>query len=241
MVDLKKIVAYCDERVRRNEVKDFSGSFNGLQFENNGKVSKIGAAVDAGYGPCQEAIAKGIDFLITHHGLFWRDNKPITGPLYQKYKTIMEGNLAVYGSHLPLDCHREIGNNVTIAEKLGLNIVDWFLEYEGNMIGVIAEGVTSRKALVAKLEILFPDTVKKIECGSDNIKRIGICSGSGDLSVDQLLKHGVDTFITGELRQHQFTVAQELGLNLYPCGHYHTEVFGVCRLAEEVANKFGLP
>ena len=35
-------------------------------------------------------------------------------------------------------------------------------------------------------------------------------------------------------------MAQELGLNLYPCGHYATEVFGVQALARETAAKFGL-
>ena len=46
--------------------------------------------------------------------------------------------------------------------------------------------------------------------------------------------------VTGELRQHHFNMAQELGLNLYPCGHYATEVFGVKALAQEVAKQFGL-
>ena len=44
--------------------------------------------------------------------------------------------------------------------------------------------------------------------------------------------------ITGELKQHHFNMAQEMGLNLYPCGHYATETFGVKALAEELANHF---
>jgi putative NIF3 family GTP cyclohydrolase 1 type 2 len=35
-------------------------------------------------------------------------------------------------------------------------------------------------------------------------------------------------------------MAQELGLNLYPCGHYATEVFGVQALAAEVADAFSI-
>ena len=53
-----------------------------------------------------------------------------------------------------------------------------------------------------------------------------------------LLENNIDTLVTGELRQHHFNMAQELGLNLYPCGHYATEVFGVQALAAEIAAKF---
>ena len=49
-----------------------------------------------------------------------------------------------------------------------------------------------------------------------------------------------DTLITGELKQHHFNIAQELKLNLFACGHYATETFGVNALAQEAANKFDL-
>ena len=52
---------------------------------------------------------------------------------------------------------------------------------------------------------------------------------------------GIDTLITGELRQEHFNLAQEQSFNLYPCGHYATEVFGVQALAAEVAAQFDLP
>ena len=44
--------------------------------------------------------------------------------------------------------------------------------------------------------------------------------------------------IQNELKQQHFNMAQELELNLYPCGHYATETFGVKALAEELANHF---
>ena len=58
--------------------------------------------------------------------------------------------------------------------------------------------------------------------------------------MSKILGVGTDTLLTGELRQHHFNMAQELGLNLYACGHYATEVFGVDALGREVAKQFGL-
>lgn len=240
MINLSDIVSFCDNRVRRKEIADFPGAENGLQVANDGKVTKIGASVDAGLIPFQKAIEAKIDFLIVHHGLFWRPFTPITEDSYEKIKLLIKGNLAVYASHLPLDGHREIGNNALIAKALGLGQLDWFLEFQGTKIGLIAEAFKDREELKLKLRQLFPGTFTAIEFGSGHPKKIAISSGSGNSVVGELLKAGVDTLVTGELRQHHFNMAQELKLNLYACGHYATEVFGVQALAKEVARKFNL-
>lgn len=241
MVNLFDVASFCDKRVCRKEIEDFPGAENGLQVANHGKVTKIGAAVDAGLIPFQKAIEAKIDFLIVHHGLFWHPLIPITGVNYEKIKVLIEGNLAVYGSHLPLDAHREIGNNALIAKALGLGQIDWVFPYQGTRIGLIAEACKDRKELRLKLNQLFPRNFMAVEYGSAVPKKIAISSGSGNAVVGELLKVGVDTLVTGELRQHHFNMAQELKLNLYACGHYATEVFGVQSLAEEVADKFKLP
>lgn len=241
MVNLHDIVRFCDERTRRVAIRDFDGAHNGLQVENNGTVTRIGAAVDAGQRPFEAAIAAKIDFLICHHGLFWNPPTPLSGPAYRKVRTAIEGNLAIYGAHLPLDCHPEIGNNVLLAQALGLCPSGTFLPYEGNNIATVTDGPTGGRAeLSEKLKSLFPKTYQAIEYGSDQPTRIGILTGSGQSAVPHLLANNIDTLVTGELRQHHFNMAQELGLNLYPCGHYATEVFGVKALAAEVAQRFKL-
>jgi len=238
---LSDIVAFCDARTRRAEIKDFGGAYNGLQVENNGTVKKIGAAVDAGQLPFAAAVAAKVDFLICHHGLFWTPPTPVTGINYAKIKTALDGNLAVYGSHLPLDAHPEIGNNALLAKALGLERVGSFLPHEGVDIAIIAAAPAGgRMQLTEKLKALFPNTYQGIEYGSEQPGRIGILTGSGQSAVSELKAQGLDTLVTGELRQHHFNMAQELGLNLYPCGHYATAVFGVQALAAEVAEKFGL-
>lgn len=241
MPSLQEIVAFCDTRTRQKEIKDFSGAYNGLQLENNGQVTRVAAAVDAGQRPFEAAIAANVDFLICHHGLYWTAPIPLVGSDYTKIKTAMDGNLAVYGAHLPLDGHPEIGNNALLADALRLNKIGTFLSYEGNDMAVITEGPSGGRAeLATKLKTLFPQTYQAIEYGSDQPKRIGILTGSGQSAVPHLKANNIDTLITGELRQHHFNMAQELGLNLYPCGHYATEVFGVQALAQEVAKAFGI-
>jgi putative NIF3 family GTP cyclohydrolase 1 type 2 len=82
--------------------------------------------------------------------------------------------------------------------------------------------------------------ITAIEFGSESPQKIALLTGSGQSAVDKILDAGTDTLITGELKQHHFNMAQELKLNLYACGHYATETFGVDALAQEVAKKFDL-
>ena len=239
MPKLFEIVEFCDTYTRQSVIKDFPGAYNGLQIENNGTVTKIAAAVDAGQIPFEQAIAAKVDCLICHHGVFWNAPVPLTKHNYRKIKTALDGNLAVYSSHLPLDCHPEIGNNALLAKALKLDLIGSFLPYEGTNIATIAAGPTNgRPELVKRLKTLFPKTFQSIEFGSERPERIAILTGSGQSVVDQLRANGIDTLITGELRQHQFNMAQELNLNLYPCGHYATETFGVKALAEKVSKEF---
>ncbi len=237
---LKDIVAYCDTRTRRTAFTDAPGAFNGLQVANDGRVTRIGAAVDAGLVPFAAAVDAGVDFLIVHHGLFWDMPRPFKGPASERTAALVRGNCAVYSSHLPLDAHPQIGNNALIARQLGLKSHRGFVPNEGGDIGCIARSRLARAALRGKLEALYSRVVA-MEYGSPAPREVAFCSGSGNGAMAALLESGADTLVTGELREEWFNVAQERRLNLYACGHYATEVHAVRALARELSAKFGLP
>jgi dinuclear metal center YbgI/SA1388 family protein len=237
---LDDLVRYCDHRTRRAAFKDAPAAFNGLQVANNGRVTKIGAAVDAGMVPFQNAATIGVDFLIVHHGMYWDMPRPLVGNVYDRVASLIRANCALYSNHLPLDGHPEIGNNALLARQLGLRATRPFLVRDGEAIGCIAPLRLTRAALRAKLERLYPRVVA-IEYGSRTPRAVAFCSGSGNSAVPELGPAGVDTLVTGELREEWFNRAQEEKLNLYLCGHYATEVHAVKALAAELAKKFKLP
>jgi dinuclear metal center YbgI/SA1388 family protein len=240
MANLFDIADYCDFRTHKSEIPDFPGAFNGLQVECEKDIRKIGVTVDAGLYPFELAVEEEIDLLLCHHGLFWNRIHPITGLNYQKLQLLIENQVALYSSHLPLDCHPQIGNNALLARYLDLDKERTFLPYEGVDIGFVAEGIP-RDELVERLMETFDGKVTAIEFGTDEPESIGILTGSGSSAVSKMRDEGIDTLITGELRQNHFNQAQEEGLNLYLCGHYATEIFGIAALAEEISKKFDIP
>jgi dinuclear metal center YbgI/SA1388 family protein len=238
---LAAILSHCNQRLGLPGFPDFNGSHNGLQLENNGVVTRIGAAVDAGLQTYRDAAAAGVDFLIVHHGMFWDGVRPLVGAQRERLQVAFAANLAVYSAHLPLDAHPEIGNNAVLARELGLPVQRGFLPYQGREIGLVVEPPADRASLRDRLTKLFPGGVEALEFGPDRPKAVGLLTGSGMSAMDALLPAGIDTFVTGELKQSVFNRAQEDGLNIYLCGHYATEVFGVRALAAELAIRFDLP
>jgi dinuclear metal center YbgI/SA1388 family protein len=241
MPELAEIVRFADELLRLAEIEDFPNALNGLQIENNGRVSKIGAAVDASGATFQMAVEKGIDLLVVHHGFFWPGLRPLTGPHFRALQLATGHNLALYSAHLPLDFHPKIGNNALLAATLGLEKTEPFLEIKGQPIGVKAAATLRRDELIAKLEESLGGPVHCIGAGPMETKCIGIVTGGAGGEIYAAAREGVDTYITGEAPHWAAVAAEELGLNLFLGGHYLTETFGVKALATELAERFGVP
>ena len=235
-----KITQFCNQITNNKKIKDFSGANNGLQFKGKNAVRKVGAAVDAGAKVFEQAAKRGIDYLIVHHGIHWSTVSPQTEVKKLRQSSLKKSKLSLYSSHLPLDAHPAIGNNALIAQDLGLKVVRWFVDYQGLPIACICRGI-SRKKLSQRLKKSYPQTYKAIEFGSKNPKWIAILSGSGRSALPYLKSENCDTLITGELREEHFNEAQEQGWNLYPCGHYATETWGVKALAAAVSAEFNIP
>jgi putative NIF3 family GTP cyclohydrolase 1 type 2 len=117
---LNDIVPWLDDLLQTDTTPDYSGAMNGLQLDHAGPVRRVAAAVDSSLRVVEQTVASGANLLIVHHGLFWSGAQPIRGPLYRKLGLLMQHDVAVYSSHLPLDRHADIGNNVLLARALQL-------------------------------------------------------------------------------------------------------------------------
>ena len=238
---LAAIVSHCDQILRTRETGDYDGAVNGLQMENAGTVTRIAATVDASLATVQLAIAAKADLLIVHHGLFWSPVQPWTGRKYELVRRLVENNLAVYSSHLPLDAHPRFGNNARLAAALGLKSLQPFFESHGQPIGWQARRKISRAALAQKVERATGAKTLLIPGGREMCDRIGIVTGGAGGDLKLAAAAGVDTFITGEGPHWTYALAEELGMNVIYGGHYATETFGVKALAAALAKKFRLP
>lgn len=238
---LNEAACYLDELLRVPEIGDYPQAMNGLQVENSGSISRVGAAVDATEAVIMEAAEAQVDFLIVHHGLFWNGAQRVTGANYRKTRLLMEADMAVYSAHLPLDLHPTIGNNALLAAALGLEGGVPFHEAFGQKIGLRFEAEVSREVLRDHLERAVGGRVHLSPGGPVLARHIGIVTGGAGAEIAKAAAAGIDTFITGEGPHWSYTLAEELHVNLFYAGHYATETFGVKALAEKLAQKLALP
>src|SRR5256884_9968229 len=97
------------------------------------------------------AAEQGADFLLVHHGLFWRGLEPLTGRAYRRVAELIAKNIALYSAHLPLDLHPEVGNNAVLARQLGVSLRGEFGEEYGVRIGRWGEIEVPRHTLARQL------------------------------------------------------------------------------------------
>ncbi|PYL09570.1 MAG: Nif3-like dinuclear metal center hexameric protein [Verrucomicrobia bacterium] len=230
-MSLSKIVAYTDKFLRISEIGDWDNALNGLQIENSGRVTKIGAAVDASTRTLSGAAKQDVDLLIVHHGLFWAGLKPVRGILRRQLQIAFENDIALY---------TQVGNNAQLARALGLRSTTPFFEEKGQLIGLKARAAMSRDQLLRKLEKSLGGAVKTFNFGPPKTKLLGIVTGGAGGEIDRVAQEKIDTFITGEAPHWAAVAAEELGINLILGGHYATETFGVKALAAHLSKRFKL-
>jgi dinuclear metal center YbgI/SA1388 family protein len=236
-----ELITYLDDYLRVKEIED--SSQNGLQVEGPGEVTKVTFAVDSCQVAFERAVANGAQLLIVHHGLFWDKPLRLVGPIFQRVKTLIEGNCSLYAVHLPLDIHPQVGNNAELARLLELKDTRTFGEYHGNAVGIggALDSPIPLSALVERLtQAIGESPVRVLAHGAQEVSQVGCISGGASFLIDQVAEAGFDTFVTGETSHSFFHQAAEWRLNVVYGGHYATETLGVKALARHLGEKFGL-
>ena len=235
-----ELVAYLDEYLRIGEIKDFGPQ--GLQVEGRDEVRSIVGMVAAHLPSVQAALLSGADMLIVHHGILWGPAKPLRGSLGRLVRTLMAEDLNLYAAHLALDAHPEVGNNVELARRLGLEVSDWWAIINGVKLGVIATSADGVKFdyLVERFRQTVGAPVLVQPHGPRLSHRVAILSGAGANEIEAALELGCDTVLTGETSHAHFYDAEDFGVNLIYGGHYSTETVGVQALGEHLAARFDI-
>ena len=239
-MELSRLVAWLDTYLETDAFED--ASLNGLQVEGQAEVNKVAVAVDSSLTTFEQAAEVGADLLIVHHGLFWGQPLPITGMHGRRVRYLLEHNLSLYASHLPLDAHREVGNNWGLAKILGMDELEPFGRWGKRAIGVkgrFPNTVTLRE-LADTLEKELGESVLVHAGGKLELETLGIISGAAARDVVTAADEGLDAFLTGEPKHETFYDAFERGIDALYAGHYMTETVGVSLLADKIEQEFGL-
>lgn len=241
MAALEAIVSHLDDLLDLPSFEDYGP--NGLQVPGAEEVHVIATGVSAQRELFERAAAEGAQLVLCHHGLFWNAQpRALTRALKGRLEALFAADLSLAAYHLPLDAHPEVGNNALICGALGLDRAEPFGEHRGRPIGFVGrstEGLPFDE-LRERCAAAFGREPFVWPTGPQLVHSVGIVSGGGASSLGEAVSRGLDAFLTGEPAEPAMADAREGGVHFIAAGHYSTETFGVRRLGELLAERFGV-
>jgi dinuclear metal center YbgI/SA1388 family protein len=239
-MQLSEYAGRLDDELDTAAYAEVDASANGIQVgPDDAAVERVAFAVDAAEATIEAAGEADADVLVVHHGISWGGIERVTGSAYDRIEALIERDLALYVSHLPLDGHPDLGNAAGVAAAVGLDDRAPFGEIGPVTIGTIGE-TDAPQSVESIRETLDgfegqPDgeasPTRVLDFGPDEIERVAVVTGSGVDWLDEAVAAGADALITGEGKQQVYHDAREAGITVFLAGHYATETFGVRSLA----------
>lgn len=244
MAKLHEVVNFIDSFLTIERFAE-DKSLNGLQVEaGSQEVNRVCVAVDAGEIVIEEALARGAQLLIVHHGLFWGGALPIRGSLGRKIRRLFSAGCSLYAAHLPLDSHLEVGNAAVLAREFGLRDITPAFPYGSIFVGVTGqfdEPQTVQKLAGACRKLTGAKEPLVLPFGEgDSVKTAGIVTGSGAFGLELSHRLKLDLFISGEPKHEVYHLCRDERINGIFAGHYATETVGVRALGDKIGDIFNV-
>lgn len=241
MINRDALAEYLDQYLAAQKISDYAP--NGLQIEGRSEIRKLCTAVSITQTVIRAAIEWQADAILVHHGFFWRGERSVlTGIRRQRIADLLSHNLNVFAYHLPLDLHPIVGNNACLAQRLPVtNVTQHDVEKlpKGLWVGELAEGIVPR-SMASLLEDALLQAPIHIAVTRPKIQRIAWCTGAAQDFLEETQRLNVDAYISGEISERTYDLAQELDIHYFACGHHATERYGVQALATHLVQEFGI-
>jgi dinuclear metal center YbgI/SA1388 family protein len=233
-----ELAGFLDSLLLTRQFDDYCP--NGLQVEGDERITRVVCGVTASLALVRAAAARGAQAVLVHHGWFWRGDDPrVLGPRRERMAVVLAHGISLFGYHLPLDVHPELGNNVQLARVMG-----W---PEGETVG--------RDGLLRVADLAAPLSADALEAGlaarldrmpllvgarERPIRRLAWCTGGAHDLLQQAVDAGADAFVSGEIAERTTHLAREAGVVYAAAGHHATERYGIQALGGQVARRFGV-
>jgi dinuclear metal center YbgI/SA1388 family protein len=194
-----------------------------------------------------EAIAAGVQMLISHHPLPF---KPVSRIVSDDESgrvllALASHQIALYCPHTSWDSSR-YGINAQLAGRLSLDAVrplQWLPGTEDMTVGTGRAGTLSApQSLIEFAESIrreLPNTRLRV-VGRDSamVSNVGVACGSAGSMLGLAAKANCDTFVTGEATYHQCLDARSKNLTMFLIGHFASERFAMESMAGLLAKRF---
>lgn len=212
-----------------------------MDFDNSGfqlgrldaEVNRALLALDVTEEVVGEAIELGAQLIISHHPLIFSKLRSI---MDTKLLRLAENRIAVISMHTNLDIAAGGVNDVLIT-LLGARADGPFDPDNCGRVGELPEAQQFDSFLRFCKTALDSKGLRYYDAGRP-VKRLAVMGGSGGDYIGCAAEKGCDTYVTADIKYHQFLEAKELGINLIDGDHFCTENPVIPSLCEKLRHEF---
>lgn len=235
-----ELVKFLAKTLDINRFRDFCP--NGLQVEGRDEIRTLVSGVTASVALIEAALDLKADALLVHHGYFWKGEEPrVIGQKHRRLKLLLTNDINLLAYHLPLDMHPQLGNNVQLANVLGLLPLARFGDDDIGWSGISADASIRTVADLARLiEARLGRAPLVIGDPQQVLATIGWCTGAAQSMLGDAIAAGVTTYISGEISEPTVHLARESDVAYLACGHHATERYGVQALGNYLGQQFSI-
>jgi dinuclear metal center YbgI/SA1388 family protein len=242
MIQRRELEDYLHQYLHVDTFQDYAP--NGLQVEGKPQIYRICTAVTASLEIIQAACAYQADALLVHHGYFWKgEDLAIRALKKTRIKSLLLNDISLFAYHLPLDAHPQFGNNVQLAKLLDLTVIAPLEKHGKHDLGLVCElkEIQSIESFSQFASNKLSRESVVLGPANKNIKKVALCTGAAQSMFEgAILNHKIDAYLTGEVSEPSFHLANEYACNFISLGHHASERYGVKALAEHLQTEFKL-
>ncbi len=241
-VNVNDIIAFLDSLYPFDMQEKWDNSGYLVEYPLD-ECSTVLLSLDITNEVVEEAFKKSAELIISHHPVIFEPRKRIASndPVYK----LIENCIGAVCLHTNLDIANGGTNGVILtklSEKLGVKGDPEPFEELGGDKGLgwiieLDEEISPKKLAEVCKEIFGCEYVRTSKCGK-MIKRIAFCSGSGGSMLKLAMEKGCDALITGDVKHDVWIDANNYGISLLDCGHFHTENIVLWELRRALEEKF---
>lgn len=215
---------------------------NGVQVEGRAEIKIIVSGVTASLALLEQAVLLNADAVLVHHGYFWRgEDMRVIGQKHKRLKLLLENDISLFAYHLPLDMHKQLGNNAQLGNRLGILPTARFGENDLGWVGhMMDSSIRTLGDLARHIESKLGRRPLLIGNAEQLLGQVAWCTGAAQNMLDQAIDAGASVFLSGEISEPTVHLARESGVAYFACGHHATERYGVQALGGYIAKEFGL-
>lgn len=237
MASVGDILAFLDEKAPMAQKMEFD-NVGLLVGRSERTVTRLVTALDVTEQVIEEAASLGAELIVSHHPIFF-ELKAVTSADQngRLALALAEKGISAICMHTNLDAAPG-GVNDALMTALGGAATDVLEPDTGiGRVGRLPQPMAFSAFLSFVKSALHCNGLRYHDAGRP-VERLAVCGGSGGGEIGLAADAGCDTYVTADVKYHQFLEAAQRGLNLIDADHFCTENVVVPVLAGWLRERF---